>query len=188
MTKPIIDTAKAQVDLESSLPQLRMPDSDNTAEIALSQALNFCARKMGLADQQTVVEHLKRGNRDACKYFHYSVAQKVAESIGALDRKVKAIYVVDYDATPEDMCFRQGSPTALIHVIVWAERKTNALNSLIDALDRALVQHYVELIDVPTMEHLLDVQIVDDEDVKNRVGYGAMITSLYNRPIQIWER
>jgi hypothetical protein len=38
------------------------------------------------------------------------------------------------------------------------------------------------------LAHLLDVQIVDDADVKNRVGYGAMLSSLHHRPIQVWER
>jgi hypothetical protein len=37
------------------------------------------------------------------------------------------------------------------------------------------------------LAHLLDVQAVTDEDVENRVGYGAMLSSLHNRPIRIWE-
>jgi hypothetical protein len=30
--------------------------------------------------------------------------------------------------------------------------------------------------------------VIDDADVKNRVGYGAMLSSLYQRPIQVWKR
>jgi hypothetical protein len=78
--------------------------------------------------------------------------------------------------------------TSLIHLIAWAERKTSALDSLVEALDRALVQHYADLIGQHQLAHLLDVQVIDDADVKNRVGYGAMLSSLYQKPIQVWKR
>jgi hypothetical protein len=73
-------------------------------------------------------------------------------------------------------------------LIVWAKRKTSALDSLVEALNRALVQRYAELIGPSQLAHLLDVQIVNDADVKNRVGYGALLSSLRNRPIKVWER
>jgi hypothetical protein len=76
----------------------------------------------------------------------------------------------------------------LLHLIAWTQRKTVALNSLAEALDRALVQNYAELIEAPELAHLLDMQVVDDADVKNRVGYGTLFSSLHYRPIQIWER
>jgi hypothetical protein len=180
---------KTQVDTERAVTQFRLPDSASTAEIAVTEALSFCAHKMALAGPEAVIEHLQQGDSKACQYCHYSIAKKVAESIGALDRKLKAIYIVDYDATPEDMCFSEAAPTTLIHLIVWAERKTSALESLVGALDRALVQRYITVVGTcPLMAHMLDVQVVDDDDVRNRVGYGAMLSSLHNRPIQIWER
>jgi hypothetical protein len=188
MTKAV-DKVKTQVDTEHAVTQFMLPDSDSTAEVALAQALSFCAQKMGLAGSQAAVERLQQCDRQAYKYCHYSIAKKVAESVGALDRNIKTIYIVDYDATPEDICFCEGAPTTLIHLIVWAERKTNALESLVNALDRALIQRYIEVVGTcPSMAHVLDVQVVDDDDVKDRVGYGAMLSSLYNRPIQIWER
>ena len=188
MTKVAAHEAKVQLDVERPTPQFQLPDSDSTAEIALAQALKFCAQKMGLAGPETVTEYLRRGNRNARTYCHYSIARKVAESLGALDRKLKAVYLVDYDATPEDLCFSEGMQVPLIHLIIWAERKTNALDSLVTALDRALVKRYADLIGAHQLAHLLDIHVVDDEDVKNRIGYGAMLSSLHNRPIQIWKR
>jgi hypothetical protein len=73
-------------------------------------------------------------------------------------------------------------------LIVWAKRKTSALDSLVEALNRALVQRYAELIGPSQLAHLLDVQVVNDADVDNRVGYGALLSSLRNRPIKVWER
>jgi hypothetical protein len=179
---------KTQTDVKRAVPQLRLPDSENTAQIIMDQMLDFCARKMGRVGRLPVVDLLRQGNRDAYKYCRYSIAKQVAESLGVLDRTIKSVYVIEYDATPEDMCFGKGAPTSLIHLIVWTDRKTKALDSLVSALDRALVQRFVEVVATDRLAHLLDVQAVNDEDVENHVGYGAMLSSLHNRPIRIWER
>lgn len=179
---------RTQIDVRRLAPQFRLPDAGSTAEIALTQALEFCAQKMRLAGHQAVVDHLRKGDSNACQYCHYSIAKQVAESLGALDSNIKAVYIVDYDATPQDICFSEGTQASLVHLIVWAERKTKALDSLVEALDRALVRRYADVVGTHQLAHLLDVQVVDDGDVKNRVGYGAMLSSLYNRPIQIWKR
>ena len=188
MTRVFARAVMSQVDAELSAPQLHLPDADSTAEIALTEALGYCAQKMGLAGSQAVVDRLRQGEHSACKYCHYSIAKHVAGSIGALDENVKAVYVVDYDATPQDLCFREGPQGSQIHLIVWAERKTGALDSLVGALDRALVERYNDVMGTRQLAHLLDVQVVDDADVSNRVGYGAMLSSLHQRPIQVWKR
>jgi hypothetical protein len=166
----------------------RWPDATSAAEVVLDEGLAFCARKAGLDNTQAVVELLRRGDSTICHYCHYGLAKKVAESIGQLDENVKAVYVLDYDATPEDRCFSSEAKTSLIHLIVWAARKTDALDSLVRALDRALVQTYGDLIETPRLAHLLDVRVVDDTDVDERMGYGALLSSIHNRPIQVWER
>jgi len=176
------------MDVEFAAPSLRLPDADSTAEFVLTRALDFCAQKMGADSVQTAIDCLRQGNSTACQYCHYSLAKQVAESLGALDENVKAVYILDYDATPEDICFGEATQPSLIHLIVWAERKTGALDSLVAALDRALAQRYGDLIGRHQLMHLLDVQVIDDADVKQRVGYGALLSSLHHRPIRLWER
>jgi hypothetical protein len=73
-------------------------------------------------------------------------------------------------------------------VIIEVKRKTKALGALVDALDRALVQRYATLLKLENLEHILDAQLVDGEDIKRRVGYGAMLSSIYRKPLQVWER
>ena len=174
--------------VEFTEPPLQLPDVASIAEAALVKALEFCAQKMGFDSHQAVIDRLQQGDKTACGYCHYSLAKQMAESLGTLDENIKAVYICDYDATPEDLCFGEAMQASLVHLIVWAQRKTGALNSLIAALDRALVQSYTDLIGMRQLTHLLDVQVIDDADVENRVGYGAMLSSIHHRPIQVWER
>lgn len=166
----------------------QFPDTASTAEVVLNEGLAFCARKMGLDDAGEVVRRLQQGDSSACQYCRYGLAKKVAECIGNLDDNIKSVYVLDYDATPHDLCFGQEKQRSPIHLIVWAERKTDALASLVAALDRALVKRYAALISAPDLARMLDVQVVDDQDVQDCIGYGALLSSTHNRPIRVWER
>jgi hypothetical protein len=171
----------------ASLPELL--DAASSSENVLSEAVAFCARKVGADSLDAAVDLLRQNERTACGYCLYSIAKQLAASLGAVDENVKAVYVLDYDATPEDLCFgtlNQGAP--LVHLIVWAERKTAALSSLVAALDRALAQAYTDLVGGPQAETLLDVQMIDDADVENRTGHGVLLQSIHHRPIEIWKR
>lgn len=178
----------SELDVDTGAAPFRWPDASSAAKVVLDEGLAFCTRKTGLKDREEVVERLQQGDPTVNRYCRYGLAKKVAESIGSLDDNVKSVYVLDYDATPEDRSFSKEALTSPIHLIVWVSRKTNALDALVSALDRALVQEYASIIDEGKLVHLLDVQIVDDADVENRTGYGALLTSVHNRPIQVWER
>jgi hypothetical protein len=122
-------------------------------------------------------------------YCRHGIACEIAAAIGALDDRVRAVYTLDYDATPEDMCFGETArTTSLIHLIVWTRRKTAALDALTTALDRALVEVYGDLVGASGLATLLDVQVMDDFDVKSRSGYGALLASAHNLPMQVWVR
>ena len=163
-------------------------DVAGTAQVVLTQAMEYCAQKMRLDNSQAVIDRLRAGDGRACEYCHYGVAKQVAESLGALDDNIKAAYICDYDATPEDLCFGEAGRALPIHLLVWAQPKTAALNGLVETWDRALAQGYAEMINGHRLANVLDVQVVDDADVEKRAGYGALLSSLHHRPIQVWER
>jgi len=159
------------------------------ARDTMSEALSFCAQKLNLGHStQTALGRMLEGDGTASRYWQYGLAKRVAEHLAGWDESVKAVYTTDYDATPEDIVFSTPAQSSPIHLIVWTDRKTAALDSLVAALDGALVKRYAELTGLKHLAHLLDVQVVDDADVEARTGYGAILTSLYNRPIQVWAR
>jgi hypothetical protein len=158
------------------------------AETALTKALESLARKMRLKNAEAVADRLRQRDHSAWSDFHYGLASQVAEQLGALDEDVKAAYVDEYDVTPEDSFFGETARATVIYLIVWVQRKTGALKSLATAFDRALVQSYADLIGTPRLAHLLEVQVIDDADAKNPVGYGAWLFSDHFPLTEVWRR
>ena len=76
----------------------------------------------------------------------------------------------------------------LVHLIIWTQHKTAALDAVMQALDQALVRYYAELAGTPHLQRILDVQVVGDPEVKDRVGYGALLSSIHMPPLQVWKR
>lgn len=182
-----VDRAQTQREVKS-LKALRSPDVTSTVEAACSQALEYCMQKMDLATGRAAIEQLRGGDASALGYWRYSVAQQIAGIIGDLDDSVKKVYTYDYDATADDLCFGEVARCSPVHLIVWAERKTQALEAISGILNRALAGSYGQLVGNDAVTHMLDMQVVDDVDVKNRTGYGAVLSSLFNVPSKVWER
>ena len=169
-------------------PAFRLPDASSSMEGAVARALDFCAKKMGLPTAEIALERMRQGDSAAREYCHYSLAGQVAEALGALDENVKSVSMYGYDATQDDLAFAEGPRAPIIHLIVWATRRTGALHSLISALDGALAQEYASLVGPRRMAHLLDAQVITDEDVERRIGIAALLSSIYNPALPIWER
>jgi hypothetical protein len=163
-------------------------DAATRAEAILIQALEFCKQEMGLESHEAVVDHLRQGDSIASSYCQYGLAKHLAEYLGTCDDDVKAVYIYDHPATTGDIRLAYEVHTRLVHMIVWAEPKTAALNSLIVALNRALAQNFGGLIGVRSLMRLLDVQVIDDVDMKSRAGYAALLSSPHYQPMQVWKR
>jgi hypothetical protein len=167
----------------------RLPNTDSVASQIVTAALSSCAQKMGLDSPERVIERLQQGNGVACAYCLYSLATQVAASLGDQDDNVRAVYLFEYDATPQDLCFADAaSPAQLVRLIVHVSRKTAALTALLATMDHALVQAWARALGRPPQQSLLDAHVIDQEEVMARTGYGVLLNSVHNRPIQIWVR
>ena len=190
-TKSIVDDkvkTKSVIDARVKTPSLHLPDASSTAAVILSQAMEYCAQKMGLRDTQAAIEQVKQGDTMACSYCHYSAAQQVADTLGMLDSNVQAAYMFEYDATPEDISLGEAARIIPLHLLVWVQRKTEALGALVESLDRSMAHSLANMLGTSPDAYVLDVQVVDDSDIKNRAAYGALLSSLFERPIKVWYR
>ena len=175
-------------DFSGVTPPLHLPDATSTVQGALVNALDYCAQKLNLSGPQKSLERARQGDTKALEYCHYQLALHVAEALGALDAHIRSVSLYEFEATPEDRIFGENSESLPIHLLVWVDRKTSALSALVAALDRALVKDYAEMVGPRRLGHVLDVQVIDDNDVESRRGIAALLYSMYNRPIQLWKR
>jgi hypothetical protein len=161
-------------------------DIDDTVGNVLATVLNDCIERMGMASSETVVENLRQGDKGICRSFRHGLGQEIAKFLGLCDDDVRAVYLYDHDVEAVHMD-AEWSPH-IVHLIVWAQPKTAALNSLIVVLNRALTRAYDDLIGDLLPIHLLDVQLVDDLEVKRRAGYAGLLFSPRFQPLEIWKR
>ncbi len=166
--------------------EFTLPDAASTAAGTIEAALEYTARKMHVEDVETVPSMLRAGRADARGYFEYALARELAEHIGALDSEVQGVYLYDPEATTDDIVFAE-FPVTLVHMVVWARRKTGALTSLLGGLDRAVTAEFANRVG-NKQTSLLDFQVVDDAEVNSRTGFGAMLAWVHNRPLMVWKR
>jgi hypothetical protein len=185
MTGTLTRTKAMDVSFTTSL---RPSDVTSVGEAIVAEALEFCAWKLNIDSSEAVVYRLRQGDGVTYQYWRHGLAKKVAQRLSEWDEDIQAVYSYDYDATPEDVAFAEGTPDLLIHLLLKVERKTAALNSLTDAMDRALAHIHAELVGRSELGHLLDIQVVDHDEVEHRLGFGSLFSSLYHRPLLVWER
>ncbi len=153
----------------------------------LDDAFDYCAKKAGLPDQETVIAAVQRGDCAVCECLRAGLANTIAIYLGSVDTSIKAVYSYD----PERAAGVDEPITPLgINLIAWVSRRSAALSSVVSLVGSALAEAHRDLA-CPRATALccaLDVQIIDDEQVQSRTGYGALISSLYVRPQQIWQR
>jgi hypothetical protein len=163
-------------------------DPVNTVETVITEALKTSAVKMRFNSTQALIACLKEGNCTAFNYYHYNIAKGLGMALGSWDKNIRAVYTHDFDgATPEETCNENEGPFCPVRMIIWAERKTKAMDALVELFDRSIVQYQREMLGIVNSERSLDVQLIDDGDVKNRTGYAALIKSIYQPPIKVWD-
>jgi len=161
-------------------------------EAMFDDAIESCAKKMGFNGRTQVLERMRCGDCSVCGYLRYGLAKGVAEYLGSVDDTARAIYMYEPEqATSLDgpLPGRPGLSPG-ISLVAWVSRKSAAMSSVVASVSSALGEEYRKLV-CPKANascYQLDVQLTDDDEVQKRVGYGALVHSLYVRPTQIWSR
>ena len=172
-------------ELATSLPRLLDPIS--SVEYIVTKALQTSAYKIKLYDVNALISRIKGGDSVALNYYNYNIAKELGKVLGLWSKNIRAVYAYNYDdATSGADCFENTSMFSLIHMIIWAEQKNKPLNALVEAIDDAMAQRHKRMLGLSQLEHVLDIQIISDEDVVNRTGYAALLESIYQLTIEVW--
>jgi len=162
-------------------------DLSSVVQVALSTAADKSKQSVAafLGDMQ-------KGNCRACESARYWIAKAVGEYLGALDAGTKSVYYFepDYATSFDDVAVNGPGASPGINLLVWAGRKTAALEALVSAVSDELRKETAAFACAKSnpLCWALDAQIVDDEQVQQRRGYGAIIQSVHVRPIELWSR
>jgi hypothetical protein len=161
------------------------------ADKMVEQAISHCAEKSFGGDTQRTLQYLRQGRCDICGLVIDDLVVQIGEYLGRMDKTVKAVYKYG----PEQMTNasrpdKRGPRKTGINLVAWADRKSAALEALGTTLESALSESRRKVgcrIATPAC-YTLDLQIVDDEDVHQRRGYGVVVDSLYLRSSKVWTR
>ena len=167
-------------------------DSDvNDVSAAVRQAMENALASLGTS-RSAVQQAMGDADCHTCERLRYRLSQGLGKYLGSVDPSVRAVYIYepDYATSSEAALWERPSLSPGISMLVWVERKSAALNAVLDSLATA-VREEAEKWACPKANALcwmLDAQVVDDVEVEARSGLGALVHSVYVRPLEVWHR
>lgn len=124
---------------------------------------------------------------DFVNYFRLGMADRIANTLTAYDDQVQAVYYFDPHLNPDAETETYTIPDPTVNLLVQVDSKSAALHSFIAALDNALAEQARRLPSplFGSLETILNGIVITEEDVQQKRGYAALLSSLYLRPRQI---
>lgn len=149
-----------------------------------SEAIDYCAKKKEGRSAEEVLQLLAQGDRWAHSTFRYALTTQVCQYLSRLGTVVRSVYI--FGSSMSD----GAKPTSDIDIIIWVNERSDAIAFLLDRLNLFISTYYRGLFAdrASRMRRMFDIHLVDDQEVKARVGYGAVLGSLHTRPVKIWAR
>jgi hypothetical protein len=156
------------------------------------EAIEFCAEKSGFNGPEKARQAIGNGDCCVCEYLRYALARQVAEYLGSVDESITAVYTYEPEYATGSDSMGPGHPRTqpAMNLIARVNRKSAALSSVVASLSTAMAEELRRLgcAHANALCRELAVHLADEQDVKRRMGYGALIDSIYVRPIEIWHR
>jgi hypothetical protein len=158
----------------------------------VEEALEFCAEKAGLKGSQAVRDVLRTGDCCVCEYLRYALAQGAAGYLGSVDETIQAVYSYEPEqATSVDEAIpARPNQSPGLSLIAKVSHKSPSLVSALASLRAALAEEHKRFgcPHANAMCSQIELWAVDEDDVEKRIGHGALLNSLYVRPIEVWHR
>jgi hypothetical protein len=162
------------------------------ADQMVDQAVAECAESHFAGDERRARLALLRGKCEHCDCIRAGLVRRIGEYLGQVGASVKAVYTFD---GPEGRGQGEGEAAAHvghdgIHLVVWVDRKSQALRSLAATLETALAASQRKLgCPLATPEcYRLNMEVVDDRDVAERRGFGLLVDHRQLSAVPVWER
>lgn len=143
-----------------------------------ARALQRASQKIS-APEENLAQALRAGDPQAHSHFRYALAQELCNYLAGICEGMRKLYI--YGSTMDN----RAGPASDVDLILWVQKKSSALESLLWRLNTVLLQGYRALTGCVGPPELFDFHIVDDEDVAERKGYGAVVSSIWTAPLPL---
>ena len=160
-----------------------------TVETIQGDALQYARIHLPVSVQESALDELLQQPR-FFEYFKFGLAGYIAETIAAHDEYVQEICYFDPYLNPDAQTETDLPLDVSVNLLVVVKSKTAALQSFIDALDRALTQ---QIRDLPSplpagLNSILNAVMINEEDIAHGRGYAVLLSSMFNKPRRVWPR
>ena len=155
----------------------------------VEMSIAFCAEMNFAGNTQQTLHALGQGQCDICSHVTDSLERQIGEYLGHVDQCVKAVYKYgperdkNHPHLEDNMIEKTG-----INLVVWTSGERKLLHRLGVSLETVLAANRQRIgckIAAPAC-YTLDLQVVNDSDVQDRRGYGAIIQDKYFYSTQVW--
>ena len=175
---------------ERQIEEVQVSPLMETAETVKEIALKHARLMLRPRDRQDDLANLL-ARRDFVGYFNNALAVEVAQVIASYDQHVQAVYLFEESTNPDAETEEYLSSVDLtIHLLALVTSASAALESFITSIDRTLTE---VLNDLPSEQFagrtsFLNVLPITEADIEARRGYAVLLSSIYARPLRIWQR
>jgi hypothetical protein len=154
------------------------------------QAIDECADKLFAGDTLRMKQSLLQSHCENCRCVAECLAGLIGEYLGRVDRTVKAVYAYQPSAENNKEPSVATEPFVGINLVVWVERKSAALNVLLQTLEESLKasRNKIGCAVATPVCFTLDVTFVSDHDVQEGHGLGLLIRAAGIRAVPVWNR
>ncbi|MEW6080321.1 MAG: hypothetical protein AB1576_00730 [Bacillota bacterium] len=148
----------------------------------LKEALIYCQAKTGRKD---ALELIRKGEPTATGYFRYRLAQEIGSLLGQADNTITQVYLY-----PEEALEENAPPTVPLTLVVCTERRTAALDAVVESLDGDLLAEYRKMVEPAAdgVTSFSNICLVEQEELYQRKGLSAIIGSLSTPSFCVWRR
>ena len=129
--------------------------------------------------------------RDFIEYFKYALAQEAAQVLATNDQRIQSVFLFEESSNPD--AETEDYPLSMdlsVHLLALVTSASAALEAFVFSLDRALTEVLCTLpsSDFSRRSSFLNVLPITESEVEEGQGYAILLSSIYARPLKIWER
>lgn len=166
------------VDQVTKIQDLVETIRDDAVTFALSKLTPF---------QRTKELEMLIWQHEFLSHFKCGLAKGIGDTLLSHDEQVRTVYLFEPSANPDAVEGIEMSADAAVHLLVRVKKRSAALNTLISAMDKALTASVKKLgwSRYSSYRSVIDIIPITDEDIEQRKGFAALLTSVISPPIRV---